>query len=50
MFKYYVCNEFGQTISEHFNEGDAMENCNWANGESVSRQPIKEKENDTEVR
>jgi hypothetical protein len=46
MFKYYVCNEFGQTISEHFNEGDAMENCNWANGESVSRQPITKENED----
>ena len=42
MFKYYVCDELGQTLSEHFNEVDAMENCNWTNGQSVSKQLLKE--------
>ncbi len=46
MFKYYVCNEYGQTMHEFFDEQDAMENCNYSNGEFVSRQLIKEKENE----
>jgi len=42
MFKYYVCDENGDTLYEFFNESDAMENCNYFNGEFVSRRNIKD--------
>lgn len=36
-YKYCVCDDLGQTLFEYDNEMDAMIQCNYQNGEFVSR-------------
>jgi hypothetical protein len=33
---YVVCDELGYVLTEHYNKEDAMENCNWAAGQTFT--------------
>jgi hypothetical protein len=39
-YVYYVCDEYGHTIFEYYDEGDAREEANKREGYSVSRKQL----------